>query len=161
MRFQSYLDEKKQSMNVEACERKGVQDTHLEIVASVRLEEGETEGWSGFANWYGRQWFFGVHENVESNVQILLYVCEPETQRTLAGLTDVVDYSFYVRTWPSGFWQLLFRHSTPLSMFEGAGQGSTNGLGIPWAEARQSTKYISNTGEMTIKVVARRLKSKS
>jgi hypothetical protein len=159
LRFQSYSDEKKQSMKVQACERKGVQDTHLEIVAGVRLEDGTTR-WSGSANWYGRQWSFGVYESHESN-RVFLY-CGSDTQSTIAGLTDVVDYSFYVRTWPSGFWQFLFRDSQPLYMFNGgAGYGSTIGLGIPRKEARQSKKYISNTGEMIIKVVARRLKRKS
>jgi hypothetical protein len=159
IRFQSYSDGKKQSMKVEACERKGVQDTHLEIVASVRLEEGQTEAQSGVANWYGRQWFL-VTKALKNSVGIFLH-CKPDTQKTIAALTDVVDCGFYKRTWPNCFWEFLLKTSRPLSTYEDLGYGTRKALEMPWEEARQSTKYISNTGEMTIKVIARRRKRKS
>jgi hypothetical protein len=160
--FQSYSDEKKQSMNVEACERKGVQDTHLEIVASVRLKDGGTMARSGLAQWYGRKWYFAVMKRVDNSRSSVGFVfdCTPDLQRNFERSTDLVDFGFYVQTWPSGLWKLLSEHSQPLSRFEAIGAGTNDGLRMSWEEARQSTKYIGNTGEMTIKVVARRLKCK-
>jgi hypothetical protein len=159
IRFQSYSDKKKQSMKVQAWERKGVQDTHLEIVASVRLEEGKKEARSGMAKWYGRHWYL-VTKELKNSVGIFLH-CESDTQKSFAASTDVVDCEFYVRTWPSGFWTFLVKTSTPLSKCENRVYGIRKALEMPWEAARQSTTYMSNTGEMIIKVVARRLKRKS
>jgi hypothetical protein len=161
VKFLSYSDEKKHSMEVKACERKGVQDTHLEIVASVRLKKGKADAWSANVKWYGRKWYFFVKKEVDNNrssVGLFLH-CSPDTHRSFADSTEVVNYDFYVRTWPSGFWKLLYEGSESLKIFDEFGSGTTDLLDMPWEEARQSTKYIGNTGEMTIKVVARRLKS--
>jgi hypothetical protein len=167
VKFLSYSDEKKQAMEVEACERKGVRDVHLEIVANFRLNEsGKVRVYSEAANWCGLEWYIEVvKEEVsqgESGVGIYLFCDEISgNQKSSADQKDIIDYRCYVRTWPTGFWKLLFKKSYPLSRFGELGLGSPDGLGMPWKDARQSTKYMGTTGTMAIKVVARRSKHRS
>jgi hypothetical protein len=162
VKFQSYSDEKKQAMEVEACERKGVRDVHLEIVANLRLEEDGKRVRSDTADWCGGRWYIRLEEEVDNNksgVGMYLFCDEvPDSQRCFWDQAYVIDYRFYVRTWPTGFWELLFKRSYPLSRFVKEGWGPADALGMPWKDARQSTKYIGSTGTMAIKVVARRSK---
>jgi hypothetical protein len=160
VKFQSYSDEKKQAMEVEACERKGVRDVHLEIVANFRLREAGEVVYSETADWCGLEWYIEVQneEAFHGKPGVEMYLCCDEASGNLKSCADqayIIGYRFYLRTWPNGLWKLLLKGSEPLSSFVDDGWGSADGLGMSWKDARQ---YVGSTGTIAIKVVARRLK---
>jgi hypothetical protein len=169
VKFLSYSDEKKQAMQVEACERNGVGDVHLEIVATFRLNESEkVRVYSEKADWSGLKWYIGMqneevmHGKPGVGIYLFCNLKASGNQTSSADQQDTVHYGFYVRTWPNGFWKLLCKHCRALNRFaEQVGYGSDDALGMPWNIARQSTKYMGSTGTMAIKLLARRLKQRS
>jgi hypothetical protein len=146
VKFQSYSDEKKQAMEIEAGERKGVRDVHLEIVA-FRLSEDPGEAvYSETVDCCGLGWQIGVHDGEvnqgKPGVGLYLFCDEASgNQTSLADQKDIICCRFYVRTWPNGFWKLLGKYCRALSSFEEEGYGPKDALGCHGASqgSRRST----------------------
>ncbi|GAQ80777.1 BTB/POZ/Kelch-associated protein [Klebsormidium nitens] len=165
--FQAYTDDMKRMVGgAAACERRGVQAVHLEIVDFFDFSDNHLE--SRYAFWFDKNWHLHVTKGRDQDpptVQIFL-ICEQlpvaESEGGPVLRPDDVEFRIYVRTWPEGWWKLLHSDRATYKVNSGAphGYGKGDAFGLPWDDVRDSPKYSDHTGHVTIKVVARRYRNK-
>lgn len=91
-------------------------------------------------------------------------VGESEDEDEPALRPDDVEYKFFVRTWPEGWWKLLHSHratfDTSAEHDNSVCYGTADAFGLAWDDVRLSPKYSDATGSIVLKVVARRYREK-
>ncbi|GAQ79646.1 hypothetical protein KFL_000350020 [Klebsormidium nitens] len=170
LKVQAYSDARKRlEKGLVFCERKGVQQVHLEIVENIRFDEKVTSVVTPPVVWFGKTWYLAVmkegaqkkggEEERPRTVGVYLFCKKAGDQETVASVSDKVQICAYVRTWPDGLWFPIGTTTNTFSLEEGKGVknwGFPDALNLPWDEARKSEKFLGPTGAMVFKVVARR-----
>ena len=158
VRFQAYSDERKTEIaDPSVRERRGIRDARLEIVCNLAMQENGSPVDSQPATWLGRVWMLHLRQLEDTgsiSPKVGLSVTSklaPNNQRA----SSKVNLSFYVRTWPSGFWKSIRELKDQKLAGKFSNWGLKDALGVPWREARTSKKFIGPTGEISVKVLIR------
>jgi hypothetical protein len=165
--FQAFSDDKKRRVTGGIhTERKAIQAARLEIVGSFCLDEKGTTVRSKVATWLGREWYVQVQKDARSEPHTvgMFFNRGPAKGKDVKAEVHKVSFTFYARTWPNGYWKLLFENtgvSYGKVVVDGLGWGRKDGLSKTWDEARKCTELLGCTGEISIKVVARLISSES
>lgn len=145
--FQAFSDaEKLKSKDLYTQPRTGMQGSRLEILCSFALDEAGASKSSPSAVWIGKQWRIDVQKDDRQDpptVGIFLVTSKLTGEEGTMPSTKV-DFTFYVRVWPRGYWKTMNKVFAYEFKTEGDGYGIADAFNMSWEEARKSRYYSRN-----------------
>lgn len=158
--FQAYSEPKKlETMSEFSRVRNGFEEATIDIILNVVIDEKGLKSVSRPVTWNGRTWSLKVEKtshNDPATVGMFLSRGASDNSAEDTNQVDEVEFLFFARKWPSGYWALLKKSSFKFTKPASEGRGSSNMFGKPW-HLMESSEYAGCTKEITLRVVARRL----